>query len=91
MKRDQESRSELTPRPVNTIQHPLPTNEHREPMFIAPPYRHFETMEARAKVDVQDVKYYYDTGSERTHRHEKECEWLQAFWHACDFIRGVEK
>ena len=90
MKR-QEARSDVTPRPVKTVPHPLPTNERQEPIFMAPPYRHFKTMEARVKVDVEDVKYYYDTGIEHTHRHEKEFEWLEAFLNACDFMRGFKE
>lgn len=89
MKR-QEARGELTSRPAKTLQYPLPTNQHEEPIFMAPPYRHFKTAEARVKVDDADVKYYYDTGIEHTHRHEKEFEWLKAFLNACESMRGIE-
>ena len=90
MKR-QEACGGLTPRPVKTLPYPLPTNQHQEPIFMAPPYRHFETVEAGVKVDVGDLKYYYDIGIEHTHRHEKEFEWLEAFLNACDFMRGLEE
>lgn len=90
MKR-QEARGGLTPRPAKILPYPLPTNQHQEPIFMAPPYRHFKTAESKVKVDVEDVKYYYDTGIEHTHRHEKEFEWLEAFLNACDFMRGLEE
>lgn len=47
--------------------------------------------EARVKVDVEDVKHYYDMGIEHTHHHEKEFEWLEAFLNACDFMCGLEE
>ena len=91
MKQQEPRGGGLTPRPVKTLQYPLPTNQHQEPIFMAPPYRHFKTAEARVKVDDGDVKYYYDTGIERTHRHEMEFEWLEAFLNACDFMRGINQ
>ena len=80
-----------TPRAPKILPFPLPTNAHQEPVFMAPPYRHFETMEARVKVDFEDVKYYYDAGTAHTHHHEMEFEWLEAFLKACDYMRGVKR